>query len=123
MATAERVRVQRCCGTGECKKKKPRPMLKAAGTKAAKPRRDTEQVREIDLTPGIGRPLDAGTRGFMESRFGHDFGAVRVHTDARSAQAATELGALAYTVGNDVHFATGRYQPDTRDGRMLLATS
>jgi hypothetical protein len=46
-----------------------------------------------------GRPLDAGTRAFMESSFGRDFSGVRVHTDAAAARAAQDAHALAYTVG------------------------
>ncbi|MBS0508338.1 MAG: DUF4157 domain-containing protein, partial [Proteobacteria bacterium] len=34
---------------------------------------------------GAGAPLDAATRGFMEGRFGHDFGQVRVHADGAAA--------------------------------------
>src|SRR5262247_1095700 len=33
-----------------------------------------------------GQPLDPATRGLMESRFGHDFADVRVHTDAKAAE-------------------------------------
>src|SRR3954447_12644409 len=32
--------------------------------------------------------LDSATRQFFEGRFGHDFGTVRVHTDARAAASA-----------------------------------
>lgn len=68
-----------------------------------------------------GRPLDAPTRTFMESRFGHDFGGVRVHTDARAAESARAVDALAYTVGSHVVFNEGRYAPGTQEGRRLLA--
>jgi GH24 family phage-related lysozyme (muramidase) len=57
----------------------------------------------------------------MESRFGHDFSRVRVHTDARAAQSARAVDALAYTVGRDVVFAAGQYAPGTRGGKRLLA--
>ena len=68
-----------------------------------------------------GAPLDAGTRGFMESRFGHDFARVRIHADADAAASARAVSAHAYTVGQDIAFATGRYAPHTADGRRLLA--
>ncbi|HLM55850.1 MAG TPA: DUF4157 domain-containing protein [Pyrinomonadaceae bacterium] len=68
-----------------------------------------------------GQPLDAQTRSFMESRFGHDFSRVRVHTDARAAESARSVNALAYTVGHDVVFAEGSYAPQTGEGRRLLA--
>jgi hypothetical protein len=57
----------------------------------------------------------------MESRFGRDFGDVRVHTDSASASAAGDLQANAFTTGSDVFFAEGKYQPATREGRHLIA--
>lgn len=57
----------------------------------------------------------------MESRLGHDFAHVRVHTDAAAARSAAAVGAQAYTVGSDVVFGAGRYAPTSGDGRQLLA--
>lgn len=68
-----------------------------------------------------GQPLDTSTRKFMESRFGHDFSRVRVHTNAKAAESARALNALAYTVGRDIVFGHERYQPGTTGGRHLLA--
>ncbi len=68
-----------------------------------------------------GQPLDATTRAFMESRFGHDFSQVRVHTDAQAARSARAVGALAYTVGSDIAFAEGHFNPDSAPGSFLLA--
>jgi hypothetical protein len=68
-----------------------------------------------------GQPLDASTRAFMDSRFGQDFSGVRVHTGARAAESARAVNALAYTVGRDVVFDAGQYQPQTNEGRGLLA--
>ena len=68
-----------------------------------------------------GRPLEAQTRSFMESRFGQDFSRVRVHTDARAAESARAVNALAYTVGTNVVFGAGAYAPETSAGRRLLA--
>jgi len=65
--------------------------------------------------------LDVATRSFMESRFGHDFGEVRVHTDARAATSAQAANARAYTMGRDVVFGAGQYAPGTDTGRKLLA--
>jgi hypothetical protein len=57
----------------------------------------------------------------MEPRFGHDFGRVRVHTDAQAAESARSVDALAYTVGQDVVFRSGQYSPGTRWGTFLIA--
>lgn len=68
-----------------------------------------------------GQPLDSGTRGFMESRFGHDFGLVRVHADEQADAAARSQSALAFTLGNNVVFRAGHYAPHSSVGRRLLA--
>ena len=68
-----------------------------------------------------GHPLDPSTRIFMEQRFGQDFGQVRVHADARAAEAACAIDALAYTVAPDIVFGAGRYAPQSGEGRRLLA--
>ena len=68
-----------------------------------------------------GRPLEGGVRSLMEQHFGHDFTAVRVHDDARAGRSAQQVSALAYTVGNHVAFAPGRFAPDSLAGRHLLA--
>jgi hypothetical protein len=54
------------------------------------------------------------------SRF-RDFSHVRVHTDARAAESARAVGALAYTVGSNIVFGSGQFAPHTRSGRHLLA--
>jgi uncharacterized protein DUF4157 len=68
-----------------------------------------------------GHPLDTATRAFMEPRFGHDFGRVRVRTDAQAAAAAQAVRAKAFTVGADLVFGAGEYAPGTPGGRLLLA--
>lgn len=68
-----------------------------------------------------GAPLDQATRCFMEGRFGHDFGRVRVHADSGAAASARAVQARAYTVGRNIVFAAGQYAPATAAGRRLLA--
>jgi hypothetical protein len=70
---------------------------------------------------GGGQGLDPETKSFMESRFGHDFGRVRVHTDSGATASARGLEARAFTIGSDIAFAAGQYQPHTPMGRHLLA--
>ncbi|MFZ7128586.1 MAG: DUF4157 domain-containing protein [Desulfobacterales bacterium] len=76
-------------------------------------------VREVLRSSG--HPLDPAIRDVMEPPFGHDLSRVRVHTDAAAGQSALEMNAHAYTVGNDVVFAPGRFAPDSDKGRRLLA--
>lgn len=68
-----------------------------------------------------GVSLDTHVRKFMESHFHFDFSSIRVHADAASAESARNIGALAYTVGNDVVFASDAYRPHTKEGISLLA--
>ncbi len=68
-----------------------------------------------------GRALDPATRDFMGTRFGADFSAVRIHTDARAAESAAAVGARAYTVGQNIVFGQGQYNPEGPSGRHLLA--
>jgi hypothetical protein len=67
------------------------------------------------------RPLDRDMRASMETRFAHDFSRVRVHTDDVASRSAHALHAHAYTFGNDVVFARGRFDPATEAGRRLIA--
>ena len=68
-----------------------------------------------------GAPLPAHLQRKFEASTGADLSGVRVHTNAASQSAAAAVGAQAYTVGNDIHFAAGRYQPDDPFGLHLLA--
>ncbi len=70
---------------------------------------------------GGGQPLPAGERDFFERRFGHDFGQIRIHAGDEAAATARSLDARAFTVGNDIAFDAGEYQPGTVGGRQLLA--
>lgn len=76
---------------------------------------------DVRAIPGPGEPLDAVTRAFMEPRLGHDFGSVRVHAHDAAARAARALHSQAYTAGEHIGFANGRFAPSTDAGKALLA--
>jgi hypothetical protein len=52
----------------------------------------------------------------METALGADFSDVRVHEGPQAGR----IGALAFTIGQDIYFAQGQYQPDSIPGRRLL---
>lgn len=113
-----------CGGTpgpsGECAEcRSKRLALQRRASHQAEPASVPPIVHEVLRSPG--RPLDASTRSFMEPRFGHEFGGVRVHTDAKAAESARAVNAQAYVVGQNTVFASGRYAPGTSAGRRLLA--
>lgn len=105
---------------GECEECKGKKGLLQHGTGNESAVREVPPiVDEVLRSPG--KPLDAATKGFMESRFDHDFSQVRIHTDAKAAESTQAVNALAYTVGRDVVFGAGQYTPTHDSGRKLLA--
>lgn len=57
----------------------------------------------------------------MGASFMADFSGVRVHHGQRPTALARQLGARAFTVGGDVFFGDGQFNPSQRAGRRLLA--
>lgn len=74
------------------------------------------EAQSLGLVGTGGRTLPDAVRGKMEAALGADFSGVRVHVGSQ----AERIGAIAFTVGSDIYFAPGRYQPDTIQGQQLL---
>lgn len=68
-----------------------------------------------------GHRMDSGVLDFMGSRFGVDFSRVQIHNDAVAQQSSKDIHAKAYTHQNHVVFGSGQYQPDTNEGKKLIA--
>jgi outer membrane protein OmpA-like peptidoglycan-associated protein len=126
-------RVQRTCST--CREELPPARVQRMCTECEeelhrKPR-DGEEHHTLDIAPPLegqiaimrsgGEPLPHSVRAFFEPRFGRDFSNVRLHTGVAAAETASSIDALAYTTGNHIVFAAGRYAPETEPGRRLLA--
>jgi len=77
--------------------------------------------QRLQSSKGGGQPLPAETRSAMESSIGADFSGVRVHTGKEAASLSNELGAQAFTHGNDIYFNEGKYAPSDKSGQHLLA--
>ena len=77
--------------------------------------------QQINATRGSGSAMDTPVQRFMESRFGADFSAVKIHTGATAVQLSRELNAQAFTVGSDIYFNEGKYNPSSSEGKHLLA--
>jgi Domain of unknown function (DUF4157) len=71
----------------------------------------------LDLSADGGTPLPAALRETMQTAFGVDFSAVRLHEGPQPGR----IGAASFATGTDIYFAPGRFRPDTRDGQFLLA--
>lgn len=90
--------------------------------------RKTADANEIDpnLESGLsnlggGQPLSKSARSFFEPRFGQSFSDVRIHTGADANRAAKSINARAYTLGNNIAFASGEYNSSSASGRGLIA--
>ena len=70
---------------------------------------------------GGGAPLPEAQRQRFEASLGTDLGGVRLHDGAASQAAARDVGARAFTVGNDIHFGAGQLAPQNLFGTHLLA--
>src|SRR2546423_5672765 len=107
----------------ECAQKKQTTLQRAVGDAHVREHETAASAPPIvhDVLRSTGQTLDAPTRTLMESRFGHDFSQVCVHTDAKASQSARAVNARAYTVGRDIVFGSGRYVPETAQGQSLLA--
>ena len=116
---------RRCaCGNraesnGECSQCAESEGLLQRKARLGRPQEAPAIVHDVLRAPG--KPLDTESQQFMEARFGYDFSAVRIHADEKAHRSAETTNAEAYTVGQDIVFASGRYTPGTPAGRQLLA--
>jgi len=98
----------------ECGKK--RLALQHRAARQAAPTEVPPIVHEVLRSPG--NPLDATRLAFMESRFGHDFSRVRVHTDAKAGELARAANGCPFIGEQDTVFGGGQYilkTPSVRD--------
>ncbi len=75
----------------------------------------------IDNASGKGSSLPKKSLGEMNSSFGANFSRVRVHTDSEAETMNEQLKAKAFTHGKDIFFAKDNYDPDSSEGKKLLA--
>ncbi len=75
----------------------------------------------IATNNGSGHTLEPRTREKLAPAVGDPLNDVKVHTDATADSLARSVSARAFTTGTDVYFASGEYQPGTKDGDSLLA--
>ena len=114
------LQISRKCAVCEREEKdEKRVQKKAAGPAEASIGEAPASVHAALRSPG--QPLDAASRAYFEPRFGQEFGNVRVHTGMSAARSAREVSAHAYTVGQNIVFAAGRFAPATQTGRRLIA--
>jgi Domain of unknown function (DUF4157)/Putative peptidoglycan binding domain len=95
--------------------------VQAKNNKSQKQTSDNGIESRLSKSKGGGNKLDKKTKNEMESGFGTDFSNVKIHTDSNAIQMNQEIDAQAFTNGNDVYFNKGKYNPDSKEGKHLLA--
>jgi hypothetical protein len=80
-----------------------------------------ETSETIQSKIGSGSKLDSGIAEKAGGTMGQDFSDVNVHTDSQSDTLNRELGAKAFTTGNDIFFQSGAYDPGSGDGQRLIS--
>ena len=96
-------------------------MLQAKSMEDATPEVSNDLESQINAIKGGGRPLAESERAYFEPRFGVDFSQVKVHTGAQAAESAGAVNAKTYTLGQDVVFGEGQYNPQSKEGKRLIA--
>ncbi len=76
---------------------------------------------KLNSSKGGGSPLSGKVKSEMESGIGADFSNVRIHNDSNAVQMNKQLGAQAFATGNNIYFNEGKYNPNSKDGKHLLA--
>lgn len=76
---------------------------------------------QLNAYSGTGEALGKGMKQDLEGNIGRDLSEVRVHTDAGASELSRSIDAQAFTSGNDIFFGENHYQPDTQDGKRLIA--
>ena len=103
----------------EEKKKKVTPVqAKQEGTSATA---SPQVSSKIENSSGKGNQLPQNILHEMSSSFGVDFSGVIVHNDSEAANMNKELQAQAFTHGRDIYFNKGKYNPESSEGKFLLA--
>jgi len=81
---------------------------------------DEDIIPKIESQRGLGKPLEPRIRSQMEAFFCRDLGEIKIHVDSQSDKLSHQLGAKAFTTGQDIFFHEGAYQPRTRAGVEIL---
>jgi hypothetical protein len=105
-----------CTGSGTIQTK---PQIQRSGNGSAQA--SPELSQQIQSSNGKGQALPKDTQQELGSKIGADFSNVNIHTDSNAVQMNKDLGAKAFTNGNDVYFNEGNYNPKSSEGKYLLA--
>ncbi len=100
------------------------PLCRSPGTQVhdrGPPAASSNFESALSSSKGNGSALPSGTMETMNTRFNTDFSGVRIHTGSTAETLSSSINAQAFTHGSDIYFNTGKFQPGTESGGLLLA--
>lgn len=80
-----------------------------------------EITRQINSSKGSGSSMAPEIQQEMAHKMGADFDGVNIHTDSNAHRLNQQLGAKAFTHGSDIYFNKQEYNPNSSEGKRLLA--
>lgn len=95
--------------------------LQKSAASDANPSDNSNIESTLNSTKGGGSPLTGKIKTEMESGIGADFSNVRIHNNSTAVQMNKQLGAQAFATGNNIYFNEGKYNPNSKEGKHLLA--
>ena len=95
--------------------------LQMSASADANPSENANLESTLKNSKSGGTPLSGKVKTEMESGIGADFSNVRIHNDSAAVQMNQQLGAQAFATGNNIYFNEGKYNPNSQDGKHLLA--
>ncbi|MBV4360533.1 eCIS core domain-containing protein [Pinibacter aurantiacus] len=75
----------------------------------------------IHSLEGKGQKMPDHALHFFGEKMGRDFSDVRIHTDMEAELSAKNINAKAFATGNNIVFGKGHYNPESAEGKRLLA--
>ena len=112
-------KISETSNNGTLRANAPQHIQRVSTSKTAQPGKAPPSTDKVLASSG--KPLERNLKQEMEQHFSHDFSKVKIHSDSEAAQSANDFNAEAYTAGNSIAFGAGKFAPDTKTGRHLLA--
>ncbi|MEM1408023.1 MAG: DUF4157 domain-containing protein [Bacteroidota bacterium] len=81
----------------------------------------TDFASQLQSSSGQGQALPDRVSNELGSKIGADFSNVRIHTGSQAIHMSREIGAQAFTYGQDIYFNEGKYDPGSSQGKHLIA--
>lgn len=77
--------------------------------------------QQLQNSKGQGQKLDEGTKSELEQHTGADLSGVNIHTGKQAHEMSESINAKAFAHGQDIYFKEGNYNPQSEEGKSLLA--